>query len=75
MSDDLQTVADATAAAVDMDEGPAPARAQLVVYYDTGPDARTRLIELPEGAEVVFGRSRASIVLIRTPRSWSTPAS
>src|SRR5262245_5833573 len=45
-------------------------RAFLVVYIDGGPDApggiagRSRVVELPDGVEVTFGRSRASTIAV-----------
>lgn len=38
---------------------PVQPRAFLVVYVDAGAGATSRVVELPDGAEVVFGRSRA----------------
>ncbi len=67
MSDELQTVADGTAAAQELAEA-ASERAQLVVYLEGGPEARTRLVELPDGAQVTFGRSRATTVHIDSER-------
>ena len=61
MNNELLTIADATAAA-DPDVGAEHAR--LVVYYEQGDGARTRILELPEGGEVTFGRSRACTVHI-----------
>jgi two-component system, NtrC family, response regulator AtoC len=61
MTEDLQTAAEGTAAAQEL-MGGLPDRANLVVYYGTGGDARTRVVELPDGAEVTFGRSRSCTV-------------
>jgi diguanylate cyclase (GGDEF)-like protein len=65
MTDEFYTVADATAAADGTAAGPTE-RAQLVVYY--GDEPRTRLIDLPDGAEVSFGRSRTCTVHIDSDR-------
>ncbi len=73
MSDELQTVADGTAAAQELADLTTE-RAQLVVYLEGGPEARTRLVELPDGAEVTFGRSRATTVHIDSERVSRTHA-
>ncbi|HUH04592.1 MAG TPA: FHA domain-containing protein, partial [Kofleriaceae bacterium] len=62
-SDDLLTVADGTQAA-SADAFDTPERAQLVVYFGAGPEGHTRLVDLPEGAEVTIGRSRATTIHI-----------
>jgi DNA-binding NtrC family response regulator len=71
MTDDLLTIADATAAA---DPDVAAERARLVVYYEQGDGARTRILELPEGGEVTFGRSRTCTVHIDSEKVSRTHA-
>jgi DNA-binding NtrC family response regulator/pSer/pThr/pTyr-binding forkhead associated (FHA) protein len=70
MSDESGTIAGVTSVGEALDVG--SERAVLVVYGtgDDAPDvaARTRLIELPDGAVVTFGRSRSSTVQIESDR-------
>ncbi len=66
MTDELYTLADATCAADDAADD--ALRARLVVYSDDGPDAGTRLIDIPVGAEVTFGRTRTATVFIDSER-------
>jgi len=73
MTEELYTIADPTAAA-DFAEGLGKERAQLIVYYGQGGDARTRLIDLPDGAEVTFGRSRGTTVHVDSDRVSRTHA-
>ncbi len=72
MTDELYTIGDITAAATSMDESPAQ-RAQLVVYYG-GDEARTRLLDLPDGAEVTIGRSRSCTVHVDSEKVSRTHA-
>ncbi|RMH43887.1 MAG: FHA domain-containing protein [Deltaproteobacteria bacterium] len=67
MPDDLYTIADPTVAA-DTDTPSSGQRAQLVVYYDQDTGARTRLVDLPDGAQVTFGRSRSATIHIDSDR-------
>ncbi len=73
MTEELYTIADPTAAA-DFAEGLSKQRAQLVVYYSQGSDKRTRLVDLPDGAEITFGRSRTTTVHIDSERVSRTHA-
>ncbi|WP_428266896.1 sigma 54-interacting transcriptional regulator [Haliangium sp.] len=72
MSHDPITSADATLAA-DPQDWVRRDRAVLVVY-DGYRDGRTRLVPVPEGAEVSFGRSRACTVHIDSERVSRTHA-
>src|SRR3970282_1933770 len=63
MNEELQTAAEGTAPAQEL-ETDLLERATLVIYQGSGSDARTRVVELPDGAEVSFGRSRACTVHI-----------
>ena len=65
MRDELPTAADPTALAVE----PTPRDRTLVAVYP-GPEmgGGTRIVQLPEGAEVTFGRSRAATVPIDSER-------
>ena len=65
MTDSARTIADATVAAGE--EEPRE-RATLVVYEGAGLEARTRLLQLPEGAEVTLGRSRSCTVRVDSER-------
>ncbi len=60
-TDTVLTLADATHAGTDP---MGPQRALLVVYLETGPLARTQFVDLPDGAEVSFGRSRGATVRV-----------
>ncbi|MCG8418232.1 MAG: sigma 54-interacting transcriptional regulator [Proteobacteria bacterium] len=64
MDDELYTVADATIAHA----GDHAGRARLIVYHGADSDAGTRMVEIPDGAEVTFGRSRSSTVHIDSER-------
>ena len=67
------TIAEATMVS---DQSPAPRpRALLVVYHADDAGGRTRVVPLPDGAEVTFGRSRACTVHIDSERvSPNAPA-
>jgi len=67
MTEELYTIGDPTFAAEALDSGSLE-RAQLVVYYGQGDDARTRLFDLPDGAEITFGRSRSTTVHVDSER-------
>jgi len=43
-------------------------RAVLVVYEGDGADAKTRVIELPDGAQLTVGRARQAVIQIDTER-------
>ncbi len=66
MSEELYTVAEATAAF--QGEDPAAGQARLIVYFGTDSPAGSRMIEIPDGSEVVFGRSRSSTVHVDSER-------
>jgi diguanylate cyclase (GGDEF)-like protein len=66
MTTDFRTHADATAAAEALDI--ASERARLVVYYGKGDDARSHVVDIPDGGEVSFGRSRTCTVRIDRER-------
>lgn len=51
---------------VNEDEEGANGRAVLLVYADVGTGQRTKIVELPDGSDVSFGRSRKSTVHIDT---------
>ena len=65
MRDELPTAADPTALAVE----PTPRDRTLVAVY-LGPESGggTRIVQLPEGAEITFGRSRVATVPIDSER-------
>ena len=74
MTDDRQTAADLTEAETAVaGEGGAGDRAFLVVYMNEG-GGRTRVVELPDGVEVTFGRSRACTVMIDSEKVSRTHA-
>jgi DNA-binding NtrC family response regulator/pSer/pThr/pTyr-binding forkhead associated (FHA) protein len=57
----------------DLSPAPRP-RALLVVYHGDDAGGRTRVVPLPDGAEVTFGRSRACAVHIDSERVSRTHA-
>ena len=77
MNDSIYTIAEATVA--DNAEG-SHERTQLVVYFDadvadsSGDGSRTRIVEVPDGSEVTFGRSRATTVQIDSEKVSRTHA-
>jgi len=74
VTDDRQTAADLTEAETAVaGEGGAGDRAFLVVYMNEG-GGRTRVVELPDGVEVTFGRSRACTVMIDSEKVSRTHA-
>jgi diguanylate cyclase (GGDEF)-like protein len=73
MTEELYTIADPTVAA-ELEDAAGRHRAQLIVYYGQGDDVRTRLIDLPDGAEVTFGRSRGTTVHVDSERVSRTHA-
>jgi two-component system response regulator AtoC len=72
-----RTVAEATVAEATQVSDPSSAprlRALLVVYHGEDAGGRTRVVPLPDGAEVTFGRSRACTVHIDSERVSRTHA-
>ena len=67
MTDEPRTVADGTIATTSFETAPDD-RALLIVYYEQGPGGRSRLVSLPADAEVIFGRSRSSMVHVDSER-------
>ncbi len=64
MSEDARTVGTVSTVGGGVESG----RALLIVYGDHEAGERSRLLELPEGAEVSFGRSRVNTVHIDSER-------
>jgi len=65
VNDSIYTIADATVA----DDGTVVRdQTQLVVYFERDDASRTRMVELPDGAEVTFGRSRAATVQVNSEK-------
>ena len=57
------TVADTRSAGTDSED-----RAVLVVYQGEGDEARTRMIELPDGAQLTVGRAHHAIIQVDSER-------
>jgi two-component system response regulator AtoC len=68
--EDVRTLAGATVAdgTLGADQAAAPRHGAFLAVYHDDPASRTRVVSLPDGAEVSFGRSRACTVHIDSER-------
>jgi DNA-binding NtrC family response regulator len=62
-ADTRVTIADTRSAGPDSED-----RAVLIVYQGEGDEARTRMIELPDGAQLTVGRARNAVIQVDSER-------